>query len=309
MSFRYSVVPAGAITDRRLEPRDLQVLALLGRYNERGGWLWRNQSRMAAELGVTRRTIQRSLDRLVDASWVQKRLRGYGEKIPDPEKQPFSSLEYRVKLDNEVPVEDSSIDPSEEQEVSDRDEEGGASSVTHPCDTDDAGGASPMTHKIEPLGLLESESARAREPLISREAIETAEAIASIAGYPDPEAWPPGWCGAPMRVDAYLRQGYHPQHLLVGARAVMAGKSVDFKPWSIDYFARAFADARGRAEAPVPKPTNGGEHERTSKSGGGGNVNAAISSLAEHLAAATAQSAGGQDRRDPPRLLPKGRSG
>lgn len=299
MSFRYSIIPAGAIIDWRLEPRDLQVLALLGRYNERGGWLWRNQSKMAVELDVSRRTIQRALDRLVEAGWVEKRPRGYGKKLPDPNKQPFASLEYRVKLDNEVPPEEALPD-----EIDDPGDEDRCVTDDAPRVTDDAPGASRMAHSKEPLGILESESAHAREPLVSREAIETAEAVAAIAGYPEPAGWPPGWCGAPMRVQSFLSEGYHPQHLMIGARAVMAGKPAEFRPWSIEYFARSFADARGRAEAPVPKPTVGGPRERSSQTRRGGNVHAAIDRLIERFDEQTgAPESGGADGESSPRRL------
>src|SRR6185437_1986833 len=70
---RLSIIPAGAIFDRTLEPRDLHVLNLLGCHTDKAGWCRRSQVRMAAELGCSRSSVQRSLDRLCEAGWVQKK--------------------------------------------------------------------------------------------------------------------------------------------------------------------------------------------------------------------------------------------
>lgn len=95
---RLSIIPAGAVTDRSLEPRDLQTLCLLGRHIDRAGWCTRSQVRMASELGCGRATLQRSLDRLYEAGWVEKRRRD----VWRPEDStPSSSYAYRVKLDRD----------------------------------------------------------------------------------------------------------------------------------------------------------------------------------------------------------------
>ncbi|WBL75617.1 helix-turn-helix domain-containing protein [Bradyrhizobium xenonodulans] len=95
---RLSIIPAGAVTDRSLEPRDLQTLCLLGRHIDRAGWCTRSQVRMAAELGCGRATLQRSLDRLYEAGWVEKRRRDHWR--PE-DSAPSSSYAYRVKLDRD----------------------------------------------------------------------------------------------------------------------------------------------------------------------------------------------------------------
>ncbi|MHC2578213.1 DNA-binding transcriptional ArsR family regulator [Bradyrhizobium diazoefficiens] len=95
---RLSIIPAGAVTDRSLEPRDLQTLCLLGRHIDRAGWCTRSQVRMAAELGCGRATLQRSLDRLYEAGWVEKRRRDHWR--PE-DSTPSSSYAYRVKLDRD----------------------------------------------------------------------------------------------------------------------------------------------------------------------------------------------------------------
>lgn len=92
MNPRYSIIPAGAVTDPRIEPRDLQVLCLLGRHIDDLGWCRRSQVKMARELGCARSTLQASLDRLVDAEWVQKHI------APSDGKGKTAHI-YRVRLD------------------------------------------------------------------------------------------------------------------------------------------------------------------------------------------------------------------
>jgi hypothetical protein len=91
------------------------------------------------------------------------------------------------------------------------------------------------------------------EDKISSEAIKLAEEVAAIAGLPDPAAWPPTWCGAAMRVDVFLREGYIAEDFRLGAKMVMARKH-DGPPQSIEYFKWGWAKARGIRESPVPAP-------------------------------------------------------
>ncbi|WP_247460213.1 helix-turn-helix domain-containing protein [Bradyrhizobium sp. 153] len=86
------------MTDRSLEPRDLQTLCLLGRHIDRAGWCMRSQVRMAEELGCGRATLQRSLERLYEAGWVEKRRR---DTWRPEDSTPSSSYAYRVKLDRD----------------------------------------------------------------------------------------------------------------------------------------------------------------------------------------------------------------
>lgn len=71
---RLSIMPAAAITDRRLKPRDLQVLALLGCHTDNSGWCRRSQVRMAGQLGLGRTTVHDALARLIKAGWVEVRM-------------------------------------------------------------------------------------------------------------------------------------------------------------------------------------------------------------------------------------------
>lgn len=93
---RFSIIPAAAVTDPRLEGRDLQVLCLFGRHIDRNGWCRRSQVKMAGELGCARSTLQASIDRLVEAGWLVKR--SDKEDVHAPGER-TAAFEYRVMLD------------------------------------------------------------------------------------------------------------------------------------------------------------------------------------------------------------------
>lgn len=101
---RLSIIPAGAVTDRSLEPRDLQVLCLLGRHTDRLGWCVRSQVKMAVELDCGRASVWRSLERLVDAGWVEKKRRGEAPPEGTDPGHPSASYAYRVVLDRDDPT-------------------------------------------------------------------------------------------------------------------------------------------------------------------------------------------------------------
>lgn len=241
---RYSIIPGGAVTDPNLEPRDLQVLCLLGRHTNRLGWCHRSQGKMAEEIRSSRSSVQRSLVRLYEAGWVERKLRSVGRSEAKPDR-PHTYHAYRVKIDRECLPDVSSEFAVDEAEGDERCSPVGTPNP--PVGT----GCPPMRghHECPPMNEVVVEVARAS--LVSAEAMALAEEIATMAGLPDPMAWPPGWCGAPMRVQAFLTEGYHPDILRVAAREVMAGKR-DGPPHSISYFERPFAKARARHAAPLP---------------------------------------------------------
>lgn len=178
---RLSIIPAGAVTDRSLEPRDLQVLCLLGRHTDRAGWCSRSQVRMAGEIACGRSSVQRSLERLYEAGWVEKKRRD-AAGVADDSSQPSSSYAYRVVLDRddytfESATRDADGDESHASDASQADEcppvgtpsiAGGAQPDGHPGAQP---GRAPGAHtyvgtKNDPLErpLLERErDARARD--------------------------------------------------------------------------------------------------------------------------------------------------
>jgi predicted transcriptional regulator len=100
--YRFSVIPAGAITDTQLKLRDLQVLALIGRHTNKQGWCSRSHRTIAVELDCVRSTVQASLDRLYAAGYISRRLRGLnGKERQDDGKHPYRAHFYRVLLDRD----------------------------------------------------------------------------------------------------------------------------------------------------------------------------------------------------------------
>lgn len=96
---RFSIIPAGAVTDRSLEPRDLQVLCLLGRHTDKAGWCSRSQVKMAQEIDCSRGSVQNSLDRLSTAGWIEMKRRDV--EVEEAGKRPSRSYAYRVLLDRD----------------------------------------------------------------------------------------------------------------------------------------------------------------------------------------------------------------
>jgi hypothetical protein len=93
-----------------------------------------------------------------------------------------------------------------------------------------------------------------REPLVSEQAFSLAVELATLAGYPDPKAWPPGWCGAPMRVQAWLNEGWPAEIMLIAVRSTMAKMGTRaVPPKSVQFFEEAIAREIARQRKPVTK--------------------------------------------------------
>jgi hypothetical protein len=108
---RFSIIPAWAVTDPRIDASALRVLCLLGKHTNNDGWCRRSQTKMAEELGCSRSTVQRGIDVLVSIGCVQVQAGGRPSRSADPEKQPFAAHYYRVILDI-TDAEDASLDSS-----------------------------------------------------------------------------------------------------------------------------------------------------------------------------------------------------
>ncbi|KAB0681323.1 MarR family transcriptional regulator [Aureimonas leprariae] len=172
---RYAIIPADAVTDKRLIGKDdLRALALLGRHIDGKGWCTRTQGRMAAEMEIARGALQRSLGRLVDAGYVEVR----HEKRRDGGQAANS---YRVVLDDAARADQIEMFFGEDDEATRKarpakrpapsiDKHTPASPVRHPLPhLDEAPPASPGrgTHKERPLQETSpcDTAAAAREPL------------------------------------------------------------------------------------------------------------------------------------------------
>lgn len=115
---RFSIIPALAVTDTRLDGWALRVLALLGRHTNEQGWCTRSQAKMAEELAVSRPLVNRCVRDLVSCGYVETVSKG-------------RVLKYRVRHD----LTDAEIAEATEAAVS----------TCQPADIDPKEPVSPLT--------------------------------------------------------------------------------------------------------------------------------------------------------------------
>lgn len=72
--------------------------------------------------------------------------------------------------------------------------------------------------------IIDDGGGTARAKLVSDEAQDTADAMASACGFPDPKACPLGWYGAGIWVQKCLNEGWSPSLMIEGSRATAAKK-------------------------------------------------------------------------------------
>lgn len=257
---RYSIIPARAVTDTRLEGRDLQVLCFLGTHTDKLGWCFMRQGLIADKLGCGRSTVQRSLARLCEAGWVQTRAFGGS--------RPHACHAYRVIMDTD----DVTIAPPEYPVDGADDDERcppvgtSGDEVHHPRAPVPMHGRAPPPPEVPTYtwahndqdsgGGSGSGSARAREGcVISAQAQTFALELAAIAGH-DPEFLPPKWMseGPAARVQMMLDRGWQPAMMRETAQAVMRHKR-DGPPNTIRYFEQPFARAHALQSTPAPLPS------------------------------------------------------
>ena len=70
---RFSIIPARAILNKSLTDLDIRILGILGIHADRSGWCFKNQSKIAEELDVTRRAVNRSIARLASEGLIEKK--------------------------------------------------------------------------------------------------------------------------------------------------------------------------------------------------------------------------------------------
>lgn len=83
-------------------------------------------------------------------------------------------------------------------------------------------------------------------------AFEIATELAAICGHQTPDDWPPGWCGSPHWVQKCLNEGWLPEIMIDGTRAVVRGKR-DGPIEHFSYLEKPLARAHARHKAPLPK--------------------------------------------------------
>lgn len=101
-----------------------------------------------------------------------------------------------------------------------------------------------MTQSQSPIDV--ADDARAKP----NPAFDLAERLLVIAGH-DRKFWPPGWCGAPNRVETWLAQGWKPEIIIAAVTAAAARKRGD-PANSVQFFEKAIAEEHARQAAPLP---------------------------------------------------------
>ncbi len=235
---RYSIIPAAAVLDQGIERGDLRVLCFLGTHTDKLGWCFLSQVTIAAELGCSRSTVQRSLARLNAAGYVQTR-------VSDPNSsRPHACHAYRVIMDRDDP----SIGPSE-SEIEDQKNDAGCPPVGTPPEKvpaqDGHGGAQPYVGTERPSKKEGggSGSARARDASVySPDAYRLSGDLARVCGH-DVSFLPPRWARDGVRVaQAFLDAGYGRDLMLQEAKLIISHKR-DGAPETPSYFDKPFARA------------------------------------------------------------------
>lgn len=112
-----------------------------------------------------------------------------------------------------------------------------------------------LTNQKQPITLTDKELDDGGDArgTISRETLALADDLAEISGLGrDPKNLPPGWCGAPMRIQAWIDHGWPRELILVGAREAMARKR-DGPPDTVNYFEKPIARTVAQHAKPLPK--------------------------------------------------------
>jgi uncharacterized protein YdaU (DUF1376 family) len=102
-----------------------------------------------------------------------------------------------------------------------------------------------MTQSQSPIDV--ADDARAKP----NPSFDLAERLLVIAGH-DPKFWPPGWCGAPNRVETWLAQGWKPEIIIAAVTAAAARKRGP-PANSVQFFENAIAEEHARQAAPLPQ--------------------------------------------------------
>lgn len=109
----------------------------------------------------------------------------------------------------------------------------------------------PEAEDREQSKIDDAGDASARAGAIGTFAFELTEKLLVIAGH-SREAWPPGWCGAPLRVKGWLEQGWQPE-IIVAAVTAAAARKHGSAANSVQFFENSIAEEHARQAAPLPK--------------------------------------------------------
>lgn len=90
----------------------------------------------------------------------------------------------------------------------------------------------------------------ARGGLVTPEAFQLTDKLLVIAGH-DLKFWPPGWMGAPMRVQTWLSQGWSAEIIIAAVKGAAARKKGP-PANSVQFFENSIAEEVARQSAPLP---------------------------------------------------------
>ncbi len=70
MNQRFTITPANAATDKNLTDSEHRTLSVIGIFGDKNGWCWPSQSTLAEMRGVSRKTINLHIKRLIDLGYL-----------------------------------------------------------------------------------------------------------------------------------------------------------------------------------------------------------------------------------------------
>lgn len=129
----YSIIPADMAYDQRMGDKHRRVMLGLGVHSSQKHWIKLSQTKLAAELGMARETVNRAIADLVEWNYLEKRSQKDTQK---------AICFYRIVMSRAEPDAD-----SEELDVEGCDEAiTGDQAVTGGCDFSDHTGVTPGDH-------------------------------------------------------------------------------------------------------------------------------------------------------------------
>lgn len=109
---------------------------------------------------------------------------------------------------------------------------------------------STKTDSANTDGCAAADARGASGKFSSPEAAALAERLLIIAGH-DPKFWPPGWCGAPRRVQTWLNNGW-PAEIIVAAVTASVRRRPGITIDTVHFFEKAVAEEVARQARPLP---------------------------------------------------------
>jgi hypothetical protein len=190
------------------------------RINLRRGQLAHSGRFLAKRWDWSHSRVQRFLARLVTESMIESVTESGVTRVTI-----CNYDKYQIPMSDVVPADGSPVGQTKQE-----------SKTTSAQDSDGGGG-----------------SARAREPMISQAAHDLCTDVMKTLEI-DTVFVPPGWCGAPMWMQAGLASGWKPELVRIAAAKIRARRHYE-PPWSYSYLLKPIErEHRIYANPPLPMP-------------------------------------------------------